>query len=76
MGGREVGGLATQLAAHMGFGEAERDRVQRFWQSPTMVGSPGHKAVELFEAVHRGDPRTLGARHQPGGLPAGRQPGA
>ena len=52
----------------MGFGEAERDRVQRFWQSPTMVGGPGHKAVELFEAVHRGDPRTLGARHQPGSL--------
>lgn len=76
MGGREVGGLATQLAAHMGFGEAECDRVQRFWGSPTMVRGPGHKAVELFEAVHRGDPRALGARHQPGGLPAGRQPGA
>ena len=41
-----------------------------------MVGGPGHKAVELFEAVHRGDPRTLGARHQPGSLPARRQPGA
>ena len=33
-----------------------------------MVRGPGHKAVELFEAVHRGDPRALGARHQPGGL--------
>lgn len=59
MGGREVGGLATQLAAHMGFGEAERDRVQRFWGSPTMVRGPGHKAVELFEAVHRGEIRAL-----------------
>ncbi|MBL0513114.1 molybdopterin-dependent oxidoreductase [Aeromonas media] len=59
MGGREVGGLATQLAAHMGFGEAECDRVQRFWGSPTMVRGPGHKAVELFEAVYRGEIRAL-----------------
>lgn len=59
MGGREVGGLATQLAAHMGFGEAECDRVQRFWQSPTIVRGPGHKAVALFEAVHRGEIRAL-----------------
>ncbi|MNX86836.1 Nitrate reductase [compost metagenome] len=59
MGGREVGGLATQLAAHMGFGEEECDRVQRFWQSPTMVRGPGRKAVELFEAVHRGEIRAL-----------------
>lgn len=59
MGGREVGGLATQLAAHMGFGEAECHRVQRFWGSPTMVRGPGHKAVELFEAVHRGEIRAL-----------------
>ena len=29
MGGREVGGLANQLAAHMGFSPAEIDRVQR-----------------------------------------------
>ena len=33
MGGREVGGLANQLAAHMGFeNPADRDRVARFWQ--------------------------------------------
>ncbi|UUI60101.1 nitrate reductase [Aeromonas salmonicida] len=59
MGGREVGGLATQLAAHMGFGEEECDRVQRFWGSPTIVRGPGHKAVALFEAVHRGEIRAL-----------------
>src|SRR4029077_20490676 len=29
MGGREVGGLANQLAAHMGFSPAEIDRVRR-----------------------------------------------
>ncbi len=33
MGGREVGGLANMLAAHMAIENAEdRDRVQRFWQ--------------------------------------------
>jgi assimilatory nitrate reductase catalytic subunit len=30
MGGRELGGLANQLAAHMGFSAAETDRVRRF----------------------------------------------
>ncbi|UVO55762.1 nitrate reductase [Sphingomonas sp. SUN039] len=54
MGGREVGGLATMLAAHMGFSEAERDRAQRFWQSPTICPGPGLKAVEMFDAMARG----------------------
>src|SRR5262249_39949432 len=31
MGGREVGGLANQLAAHMGFAADDVDRVRRFW---------------------------------------------
>jgi assimilatory nitrate reductase catalytic subunit len=51
MGGREVGGLASMLAAHMGFTEAERDRAQRFWQSPTICPGPGLKAVDMFDAV-------------------------
>ncbi|MGB8409352.1 MAG: molybdopterin-dependent oxidoreductase, partial [Gallionella sp.] len=35
MGGREVGGLANQLAAHMDFSDAASvDRVQRFWNAP------------------------------------------
>ena len=34
MGGREVGGLANQLAAHMGFADPEAiDRVRRFWRA-------------------------------------------
>ena len=37
MGGREVGGLANMLAAHMGFSDAERDRVRRFWDAPNLV---------------------------------------
>ena len=54
MGGREVGGLATMLAAHMGFSDAERDRAQRFWQSPTICPGPGLKAVEMFDAMAKG----------------------
>lgn len=54
MGGREVGGLANQLAAHMDFDEASIDRVGRFWQASNMAQSPGLKAVELFDAIHAG----------------------
>ncbi|MBZ6067951.1 molybdopterin-dependent oxidoreductase [Aeromonas schubertii] len=59
MGGREVGGLATQLAAHMGFDQESQDRLARFWGAPRVVTGPGHKAVDLFEAVHRGEIRAL-----------------
>ena len=37
MGGREVGGLANQLAAHMGFSADDIDRVRRFWNAPRMA---------------------------------------
>ena len=54
MGGREVGGMASMLAAHMGFSDVERDRAQRFWKSPTICSRPGLKAVEMFEAIGDG----------------------
>ncbi|MGI4879127.1 MAG: molybdopterin-dependent oxidoreductase [Janthinobacterium lividum] len=54
MGGREVGGLASTLAVHMGFSESERDRAQRFWRSPTICSRPGLKAVDMFEAMAAG----------------------
>jgi assimilatory nitrate reductase catalytic subunit len=55
MGGREVGGLANQLAAHMGFDRpADVDRVRRFWNAPNMATRPGLKAIDLFDAVHDG----------------------
>ncbi|WP_027833306.1 nitrate reductase [Maritalea myrionectae] len=55
MGGREVGGLATMLAAHMEIGnEAHRELVQRFWQSPSMASEQGLKAVDMFDAVADG----------------------
>ena len=55
MGGREVGGMANMLAAHMDLDNAaDRARVQGFWRSPRIADRPGLKAVELFEAVHTG----------------------
>ncbi len=51
MGGREVGGLASTLAAHMDFAPDNRSLVQRFWASPTIAEKPGLKAVDLFRAV-------------------------
>jgi assimilatory nitrate reductase catalytic subunit len=52
MGGREVGGLANQLAAHMSFADAaDVDRVRRFWNAPRMATRPGLKAVDLFDAL-------------------------
>jgi len=55
MGGREVGGLATQLAAHMGFDDPGAvDRLARFWGSERVAQRPGLKAVELFEVMAEG----------------------
>jgi assimilatory nitrate reductase catalytic subunit len=54
MGGREAGGMATTLAAHMDFDEASRARVGRFWGSSAIPSAPGLKAVDMFEAVHDG----------------------
>jgi assimilatory nitrate reductase catalytic subunit len=55
MGGREVGGLSHQLAAHMDFSSsADIDRVARFWGTNTIARKPGYPAVELFDAIHDG----------------------
>ncbi len=54
MGGREVGGLANQLAAHMGFDDESIDRVRRFWQAPQMAKKEGLKAIEIFHAIDEG----------------------
>jgi assimilatory nitrate reductase catalytic subunit len=59
MGGREVGGLANQLAAHMGFAPDEVDRVRRFWGAPRMAAREGLKAIDMFDAVARGDIKAL-----------------
>jgi assimilatory nitrate reductase catalytic subunit len=59
MGGREVGGLANQLASHMGFSTDEIDRVRRFWNAPRMAEREGLKAVQMFEAIERGEIKAL-----------------
>jgi assimilatory nitrate reductase catalytic subunit len=59
MGGREVGGLANQLAAHMGFDDVSIDRVGRFWKAPCMARREGLKAVDLFQAIEDGKIKAL-----------------
>ena len=60
MGGREVGGLANMLAAHMEIeNPIHRDRVQRFWRAPSVANRPGLKAVDMFRAVGDGRIKAL-----------------
>jgi assimilatory nitrate reductase catalytic subunit len=59
MGGREVGGLANQLAAHMAFTPPDIDRVRRFWRAPRIATHEGLKAVQMFEAIARGEIKAL-----------------
>ena len=59
MGGREVGGLANQLAAHMNFTAVDIDRVRRFWNAPAIATREGLKAVQMFEAIESGKIKAL-----------------
>ena len=60
MGGREVGGLANQLAAHFELeSPAHRAQVREFWKAPVIATQPGLKAVELFRAVEQGQIKVL-----------------
>lgn len=55
MGGREVGGLSHQLAAHMDFSStADIERVAQFWGTHNIARKPGLAAVELFDAIYDG----------------------
>jgi assimilatory nitrate reductase catalytic subunit len=60
MGGREVGGLANQLAAHTDFSDpADIDRVARFWRTDNIAQQGGLAAVDLFEAVYAGTVKAI-----------------
>jgi assimilatory nitrate reductase catalytic subunit len=60
MGGREVGGLANMLAAHMDIENPNhRDLVQQFWGAPNLAPKPGLKAVDLFRALKKGRIKAL-----------------
>src|SRR5690606_41368320 len=57
MGGREVGGMATMLAAHREIADpAHRAEAEASWPLPpgSLPPQPGLAAVELFEAVRAG----------------------
>jgi assimilatory nitrate reductase catalytic subunit len=60
MGGREVGGLANMLAAHMEIENPDHNAAVRdFWNAPGIAQKPGLKAVDLFKAVHDGRIKAL-----------------
>ncbi|MBZ9964555.1 nitrate reductase [Mesorhizobium sp. BR1-1-2] len=60
MGGREVGGMANMLAAHMEIeNPGHRERVKRFWNAPDIAQKPGLKAVDMFQAVADGRVKAL-----------------
>jgi assimilatory nitrate reductase catalytic subunit len=60
MGGRETGGLANMLAAHMELADpAHRRIVADFWRAPRLADKPGLKAVDLFRAVGDGRIKAL-----------------
>jgi assimilatory nitrate reductase catalytic subunit len=69
MGGREVGGLANQLAAHMDFSDAASvDRVARFWSKPN-----GHANSPLPTPSPQSSPASGrgGERERQFSIPAG-----
>lgn len=55
MGGREVGGLANTLAAHMEFeNPTHHQLISDFWQTDSLATKEGIKAIELFDAMDNG----------------------
>ncbi|MCG9698159.1 nitrate reductase [Shewanella sp. Isolate11] len=54
MGGREVGGLANTLAAHLDFSQPARQLVSQHWQTDNLACQPGLKAVDMFDALADG----------------------
>ncbi|MDP3586015.1 MAG: molybdopterin-dependent oxidoreductase [Thiobacillus sp.] len=60
MGGREVGGLANLLSAHRDMNNPEhRAEVARLWGVDDVPATPGKTAVEMFEAVRRGEIKAI-----------------
>ncbi|MEW6312678.1 MAG: molybdopterin-dependent oxidoreductase [Pseudomonadota bacterium] len=60
MGGREVGGMANLLSAHRDLANPiHRAEVAKMWGVPEVPAMPGKTAVEMFEAVRRGEIKAL-----------------
>lgn len=50
MGGREVGGLSTMLAVHLGFDEDSIKKVSKFWKTDKIDNKPGLTATQMLDA--------------------------
>ncbi len=50
MGGREVGGLSTMLAVHMGFEKDSIKKVSDFWDTTNLAKKPGLTATQMLDA--------------------------
>jgi len=50
MGGREVGGLSTMLAVHLGFDKESIEKVSKFWKTDKIDSKPGLTATQMLEA--------------------------
>lgn len=60
MGGREVGGMASLLAAHRDLGNPRhRKEVQDFWGGVAISGEPGFTATEMFDALESGKMKAI-----------------
>ena len=56
MGGREVGGMANLLSAHRELSsESDRKEVARLWGVRSVPERAGKTAVEMFDAIRRGE---------------------
>ncbi|WP_236977816.1 nitrate reductase [Membranihabitans maritimus] len=60
MGGREVGGMASLLAAHKDLSNPEhRNEVSAFWGGKEISGKPGYTATEMFDALEKGNLKAI-----------------
>ncbi len=60
MGGREVGGMANLLSAHRDLANPQhRAEVAALWGVDAVPATPGKTAVEMFDAVRRGEIKLL-----------------
>lgn len=60
MGGREVGGLSTMLAAHRELNNADHRReVADFWSVSSVPEKPGYTATEMFENLASGNMKAI-----------------
>ena len=60
MGGREVGALANTMAAHLEFDNSYHHQLlSNFWQTERLATRPGLKAIDLFDAMEKGEIKTV-----------------